>query len=84
MQRPNPNQVEHLLVFMLEHADFARGRIRNDCGNVTGQRLWIDLVEELNSKGPPIRSLEAWKKVNIYYIDIKYTIKYLIHILFTI
>lgn len=56
MERPNGSQIECLDNFMVEHDDFARNRVKGDHGSRTCSRLWQELTEKVNSKGPPVRT----------------------------
>lgn len=57
-----------LMEFMEQHEDLANGRLNCSSARVTGDALWQELSEQLNSIGPPVRSNEGWKKVCIIII----------------
>ncbi|XP_055525926.1 uncharacterized protein LOC129718838 [Wyeomyia smithii] len=65
----NYSQLVVLTKFMEEQPDFARKLLKTVAD---WERLWKDLADAINRKGPPVRSVTEWKKV---WVDYKYRVK---------
>ena len=46
-----------------DRCDLANGRLNSVSGKEKSEELWTNLCASLNALGPPIRSLEGWKKI---------------------
>ncbi|XP_058827387.1 uncharacterized protein LOC131687327 [Topomyia yanbarensis] len=68
----NPQQVGELTKFMELHPDLARGILNRADGRHNSNKLWDNIKERLNEKGPPMREVKEWKKV---WADYKYNVK---------
>lgn len=64
----NSKQKSIMAEFMKNHSDLAKGMLVNNAqGRAVANRLWNDLATKLNSAGPPIKDIKAWRKVLIFY-----------------
>ena len=48
---------------MEEHPELVTGAFQKMGARKSSNELWAQLVSNLNSKGPPVRDEDAWKKV---------------------
>lgn len=56
-------QFNFMLNFFEEQPDLASGRLNCVRGKEKSDQLWTNVTDSLNSLGPPIRSMEGWKKI---------------------
>lgn len=61
-------QKDILIGFMSVNYVKLFGKFSSEDGNNKKTKLWEDLVEQLNSEGPPIKTIEKWKRVSKIYI----------------
>lgn len=58
-----PKQVRHLLAFLKEEKEMAKGCLRSFEGRLKSRRLWAQLTEELNAMGGSIKTTKQWQRV---------------------
>ncbi|XP_055525799.1 uncharacterized protein LOC129718763 isoform X2 [Wyeomyia smithii] len=58
----NASQIKFLVNFMERHPNLARSRFKTPEEKRNSKRLWNDLQEALNQRGPPKRHMLEWKK----------------------
>ncbi|XP_055525866.1 uncharacterized protein LOC129718797 isoform X1 [Wyeomyia smithii] len=68
----NASQIKFLVNFMERHPNLARSLFKTPEEKRNSKRLWNDLQEALNQRGPPKRHMLEWKKV---WQDYKYNVK---------
>lgn len=52
-----------LIAFLENNADLARGLLQTENARRSGEVLWEETTNKLNSEGPPTRNKNEWKKV---------------------
>ena len=65
--KPNDDQNNYLINYMLTHSIFAAHQIIGINGKEDYKKRWKTLAENLNKLGEP-RSLESWMEVTSFYI----------------
>lgn len=63
MARVNQFQKKHIIDFMDKNEKILFGRFSSVSGKNKKEKLWIELVKELNHLGPPNKTAIMWKNV---------------------
>jgi len=50
---------------MVQHSDLATGNLKGLSGKERSNALWSRLTTTLNAAGPPVRTVDKWKKVKL-------------------
>lgn len=66
MARVNQFQKKHIIEFMDKNEKILFGRFSSVSGKNKKEKLWIELVTQLNNLGPPNKNATTWKNVNIF------------------
>ena len=62
-EQTSREQFAILVDFMNGHSDLATGNLKGLAGKEQSNALWKRLTLLLNAAGPPMRSVDKWKKV---------------------
>ena len=54
-----------MIEYMKSHSDLAKNQLKGNDAKQRAHTLWKNLTEILNAEGPPIRTVEKWKKVSL-------------------
>lgn len=63
---------------MEQHPAFAAGNIKTADGKGAMDKLWCALSNQLNSIGPPTKSVDKWKKVSVMLLSFSFFFYYIV------